>query len=488
MANSSRSAKVVKANSNQSNASTTLPATNNIDRFSKIIAKLKRLKGAIVAIAGVGAVASGLVGYYTTYKTVTVAATPASLSSIANAGALSILVLPFANQTGDAQKSYIADALTTSITSDLSRIRDAFVIPPATAFSYKDKALTVQQIGKDAGVRFVLQGSVLSSSDKVRINVTLADAQNGATLWTDTLDGDLGNLFAMQDQVTARIGNSIGREMVIVAARDSETRRSSPKVADLMLRATALRLKTQTLETHQKREALLRQVLVLEPQHAAATADLAYRLGLQAYNFGTDMDHDAMERVWGEARDLASKVKLLDPDNPAVYYVAGAYASTHDDFSGWRRAAEENLALRPKSSTAYNNLAIWFIANVEPARAIELLTQAINLDPKHPVEVIFSNMARAHLMLDDNDAALAWCLKGTAAHPANPECYAILAMVYAAEGDARKLDAALGDLRRVAPRFKVSQKRKPQASSPAAYKTYYETKFLPMWRKAGLPE
>ncbi len=128
--------------------------------FARWLGKFKHVKGVIVAIAGGGAVLSGLVGYWTTYQKVKEIA-PASAVAAAQASrsALSILVLPIANQTGDAQKAYIADALTTSITSDLSRIRDAFIIPTATALTYKDKALSVQQVGKDAGVRFVLHAA-----------------------------------------------------------------------------------------------------------------------------------------------------------------------------------------------------------------------------------------------------------------------------------------------------------------------------------------
>jgi len=155
---------------------------------------------------------------------------------------LSILVLPFANHTGDDAKAYIADALTTSITTDLSRIRDVFVVPSATAFTYRSKALTIEQIGKDAAVRFVLEGSVLASGQNLRVTAQLVDTKTSAQLWNETFQGDLSNLFGLQDRVTTRIANSIGEHMVIVAARESETRKSAPQAADLMLRASALRL------------------------------------------------------------------------------------------------------------------------------------------------------------------------------------------------------------------------------------------------------
>ncbi|TSA00441.1 MAG: hypothetical protein D4R84_00550 [Rhodocyclaceae bacterium] len=397
-------------------------------------------------------------------------------------------MLPFANQTGDAQKAYIADALTSSITSDLSRIRDAFIIPSATAFTYKEKTASVQQIGKDAGVRFVLQGSVLSSGDKLRISAQLADTQSGAQVWTQTFDGELGNLFALQDQVTTRIGNSIGREMVIVAAREAETRKSSPKAADLMLRARALSLKPQSLKNFQEIEALYRKVLTLEPNNSSAMVGLSSALVLQAFNFRWGMDKRANEGIYVEARDLAVRAKDLDPDDARVYMPIGLYAATHDDYAGYRRATETRLLLDPKDPAAYNNLAMSMTDGGKPERAIELLTQAINLDPKHPPANILFNLGRAHFMMGDNDAAIDWFMQTLEASSAYTSVYAMLAMAHALKGDDAKARAAVADLRRVNPNFKFSEFKRPQSSSPAEYKEWFEKKYLPAARLAGLPE
>jgi len=458
-------------------------------RLAKYFGKLKHFKGAIVAIAGVGAVLGGLTGYWTSYQTVKVAALPVStIAAPANAGGLSIMVLPFANQTGDPQKAYIADALTSSITSDLSRIRDAFIIPSATAFAYKDKTLSVQQIGKDAGVRFVLHGSVLSSGDKIRIGAQLADTQSGAQVWTQTFDGELGNLFALQDQVTTSIGNSLGREMVILAAREAETRKSSPKAADLMLRTRALVLKPQSQRNWQQIEALCRQVLALEPNHAGAMVVLAITLTLQAANFGFEMDQGAREKQFVEGRDLALRARELDPDNPGVYIAIGAYAGTHDDYAGRRRAAETKVSLDPKNPSSYNNLASALLDGGEAQRAIELLNQAISLNPKHPLDVMLLNMSHAYFMLGDNDAAIDWGLKATEISPANAFIHALLAVAYAAKGEDAKARSAVADLRRVSPQFKFLEEIKPKPSSPAAYKEYFQNKLLPAARLAGVPE
>src|SRR5271165_4451050 len=218
------------------------------------------------------------------------------VAAVTGAGSLSIVVLPFANLTGDPNQAYVADGLTASLTADLSRIRDAFIVNAATAFAYKDKPLTAQQVGNDLGVHFVLQGSVQRSGPKIRINAQLADATSNAQLWSESFQGDQSDLFALQDRVTTLVGNSIGREMVIVAARESESRKTSPKAADLMLRARGLGLKPQSLKNSQQMEDLYRQALALEPNNASAMVGLAGSLGRQSGNFGAQMDESLQEK------------------------------------------------------------------------------------------------------------------------------------------------------------------------------------------------
>ena len=170
-------------------------ATPAPGRFDRLLARLKTLKGAIVAIAGVGAVLGGLAGYWNAYQAARSSTESSKLLALVgkgDAGPLSIVVLPFANLTGDPQQAYLADGLTAAITSDLSRIRDAFIVSTATAFAYKDKPVTVQQIGKELGVRFALQGGVQRSGDKIRINAQLADTTTNAQLWSESFDGISG--------------------------------------------------------------------------------------------------------------------------------------------------------------------------------------------------------------------------------------------------------------------------------------------------------
>ncbi len=459
--------------------------------LDRVIGRLKTLKGAIVAIAGVGAVLGGLAGYWNAYQAAR-SSTQSSAQLLAlvgkgDAGPLSIVVLPFANLTGDPQQAYVADGLTAAVTSDLSRIRDAFVVSTATAFAYKDKAVTVQQIGQQLGVRFALQGGVQRSGDKIRINAQLADTTTNAQLWSESFDGTQGELFALQEMVTARIGNSIGREMVVVAARDSEARKSDPRATDLMLRARAVGFRRESKANYTERQALYRQVLLLEPSNVRAIVNLANSLAAEAYNRWIE-DPAVRERQFSEARELALRAKELDPNEEGIYFTLATYAAAHDDFDGARRADENVLALNPKSPHAYSNLATDFLSAGNPARAIELLTQAIRLAPRNPDANVLLNMGFAHFVRGDDDAAIEWLLKSIDSNPRVLNARAFLAMAYARRGDRARSRAAVAALLQADPKFNLARFSQPGVEAhPSAFLKWWKVNLLPVWHLAGLP-
>ena len=455
--------------------------------MSQLFGTIKSLRGPIVAVAAVGAVLSGLVGYWNAYRTVRdgITATAVTSNLPADAGPLSIVVLPFTNQTGDPQKAYIADGLTSSITSDLSRIRDAFIVPVSSAVPYRDKAAPVKQIGRDLGVRFVLQGSVLANGNKLRINAQLADTQSGAQKWTETFEGDLDDLFALQDQVTARIGNSIGNQMVILAARESQTRKSGAKVADLILRADALALNPQSLQNWKAVEAMLRQALVADPGNATATVGLAETLLLQAFNFGGVLNDDAREKLIAEGGALAIKAKTMDPDNPDVYGALVMHAWFQGNTSAALRNEERRVALDPRNPGAYNDLAVLYYHLGQPDKAIEQLNKALALYPKG-FDTIFLNLGVSYFMLGDYSSAAAWAQKSVDTNTGLDDGYSLLAVAYAEQGDVDKARAAATEARRRFPDLKPRTLSARECVSES-WCQFLQTKYLPAWRKAGLP-
>ena len=412
-------------------------------------------------------------------------AAPSSLTAMP----LSILVLPFANHTGVESKSYIADALTTSITSDLTRLSDVFVVPAATAFTYKHRPLTLPSVGREAGVRFVLQGSVMSSGRRLRVAAQLADTRTDSQLWNETFEGDLKNLFALLDQVTARVGNSIAPLMVIAAAPASDCQVTDAAVGDLLLRARALQVQTQSLERFADIESIYRQVLQRDSSNLSAMVGLAATLAVQAdWLAPYEYTDPAPTQKLTEARDLALAVKAVDPGDVRVYFPIAMYAQRVDDFEAARKAWESLVRLRPKSPGAHLNLAVFCLVMGEHARAIPLLERSLELDPKGSAGV-FAALGAANFALGENDAAIDWLLKALDLNFENLDIFSNLAMAYANKGDVTRSAAFAEQYRRRAEVAGVKGPRvnKPRPGSPAAYRSFFYDKLLPDWERAGLP-
>ena len=135
---------------------------------------------------------------------------------------LSLIVLPFSNLGGDPEQEYFVDGLTESLTTDLSRIAGSFVIGRNTAFTYKGKHVDLKQIGRELNVRYVLEGSVQRSGNRLRVNVQLIDAETGAHLWAERFDKPLADLFDMQDEIVARVAEALNTQLVAAEARRAE--------------------------------------------------------------------------------------------------------------------------------------------------------------------------------------------------------------------------------------------------------------------------
>ncbi len=405
----------------------------------------------------------------------------------ADARRLSIVALPFANLTGDAGQDYFADGLTAALTSDLSRIEGVFVIDSATAQSYKGKAKTAQQIGQALGVRFVLQGNVQRSGTQFRINAMLADATTNKQLWSDRFEGDTSNLFALQDRVTGRIANTMGRELVVVAARESEKRRDTPQVADLMLRAAALGNKPHSLEKWQGVEQLYRQALTIDPTNVNAMAQLSGALAFKARFVG-----DAAERakVWAEALELAGKVTASEPNSPEPYRVLAFHGLDSGDIEGARLAAETFMRLKPRTPDPFNVMGGVYLRLGEPAKAVEMYKQAVALSPRDTPAVFAANLAAAYFWIGDYQASIDWNLKALQTEPQFWRAHVALARAYAMAGEEEKARAQTQTLRRLRPGYKVDvdAMRAEAASAAPSLRALIVEKLIPASRKAGLTE
>ena len=403
------------------------------------------------------------------------------------------MVMPFANQTGDKEKAYIADALTSSITSDLARIRDAFIVPAATAYSLKDKNLNIPQLGTQAAVRFVLGGSVTGSGDKLRIVATLSDTQAGMQLWTENFDGSLSDLFALQERVTARIGSSIAPQMVIVAARESEKRANTPQVADLLMRALALQLSSQpSLKNLQATEALYRQALALEPGNLRAKTGLASNIALQAGNFADALSLDKQGQIAmaKKGADMAEEARRIDPNEPHVYPAIIIHAQLSGDPPTSVLAARRRVELEPKSESALGYLGFTLLKVGDVAGAKAAFERALQFaSPVRPRPETYVSLSRVAFHEGSADQAITWGQKAVDQGPSLPSCYQALALAYGLKGDKVMARKVAAEAVRLNPRLRLNLVDDlPWPGKESEYREYIETRYLPAWRLAGLPE
>jgi TolB-like protein/Flp pilus assembly protein TadD len=187
---------------------------------------------------------------------------------------LSIVVLPFVN-FGCADDGYVADGITESLTTDLSRIPDAFVIARATAFSYKDKAVDLRQLGRELGVRYILEGSIQGGPDRVRFNAQLLDAESGAHIWAERFDKPRTDLLDMQDEVTSRLARMVGVELVAAESRRAQRRPGSGDATDLAMRGRAVLNEDVSAEAARKARQFFEDALRLDERNVAALLGLA---------------------------------------------------------------------------------------------------------------------------------------------------------------------------------------------------------------------
>jgi TolB-like protein len=231
---------------------------------------------------------------------------------------LSIVVLPFANLNGDPEQDYFVDGVTENLTTDLSRIDGSFVIGRHTAFSYKGKAADLKQIGRELNVRYVLEGSVQRSGNRLRVNVQLVDAETGSHLWAERFDKSVADLFDMQDEIVSRLANTLGDQLVVAEARRAE-RSLHPDATDLVFLGRASFNKGQTLENLTQARGFFERALALEPDHIRALVGTALVDLSIASTFLTD---DRATRI-AAAEATLIKALSLAPEHAVAHAALG---------------------------------------------------------------------------------------------------------------------------------------------------------------------
>jgi TolB-like protein/class 3 adenylate cyclase/tetratricopeptide (TPR) repeat protein len=239
--------------------------------------------------------------------------------SPASASPLAILVLPFANIGNDPEQSYFADGVTESLTTDLSRISGAFVIARNTAFTFKDKAVDVKQVGRELNVRYVLEGSVQRGDNRLRLNVQLIETATGKHLWADRFDKPVTDLFEMQDEIVSRLANTLDGQLVVSEAQRVE-HLLNPTAIDLYFQGRASLNKAQTPQSMAQARGFFERALVLDPNNIEALVGRATVDTIIGYAIMTD--DRAVHLQAAEATSI--KVLSMNPQHPTAHMALGA--------------------------------------------------------------------------------------------------------------------------------------------------------------------
>ena len=354
----------------------------------------------------------------------------------------SIAVLPFANMSGDPEQEYFADGMVEEIITALSRIRWLFVIARNSSFTYKGQAVDVKQVGRELGVRYVLEGSVRKAGNRVRITGQLIDAATGAHLWADRFDGSLEDVFELQDKVAASVAGVIEPALQAAETARSAGRRTTDLTAyDLYLRAYAAFFSS----ARQIPEALrlLEQAIARDPRYGPALAWGAiccFRL------VGNDGSEDpAAERLKGA--DFARRALEVAGDDPGILANAAiALAYFGEDIGAMMALVDRALALNPNFARGWavsGTLRLWA---GQPDIAIEHLEAALRLSPRSRVGNPLLMIGIAHFLSRRVEEAVPKLLLAIQEDPGNPTPYRFLAACYAHMGqldDAREIVARL---------------------------------------------
>ncbi len=392
----------------------------------------------------------------------------------------SIAVLPFVNISKDPEQEYFADGIVEDIIAALSRFKSFFVIARNSTFAYKGRVVSVQQIGRELGVRYVLEGSVRRSGPRIRIAAQLVDASTGMHLWAEHYDGVVEDVFDLQDQITASVVGSI--QPSIRAAEIERARRKRPEnldAYDLVMRSLPY---VWALEYEANKEAarLLDKALLLDPGYPLAMALAAWCRGQRiVYNWSKNFQEDKRETL-----RQAQAAAALAHDDPFILTVLGAALTITHELQRAKSMLERALSLDPNSAWAWNRSGWLHNYQDDPEVAIQHFERSLRLSPFDPMAFNCEmGIGCAHFIARRYDLAAQWQEKALASKPNTAWIYRTLAPAYALAGEADKARESVGELVKGYPGIRIIDILQAMAFSKEVM-----SRFAEGLRQAGLPE
>jgi TolB-like protein/class 3 adenylate cyclase len=395
----------------------------------------------------------------------------------------SIVVLPFANMTGDPEQERFVEGVAESLAADLSRNSDFFVIGRSTSLTYKGKHVDLRQLGRELNVRYVLEGSVQRAGDWIRIVTQLNDAETGSHLWADRFDKPLGDPFVMQDEIVARLANALATQLTAADARRAE-RDPNPISTDLVMQGFALVDKGVSLDSFAEARRLFERALAMAPGDAWALVGLAMADFNVALSFYPD---DRAARLAAAEMALAKALSIA-PENGVAHLCMGIVLIHTNRGQQGIRECERALELNHNLAIAHATIGL---GKIQLGRAEETeahVKEAMRLSPRDvAVYLFFLYAGLAKLWLGANEEAVGWLRRSIEANRNNPMSHFLLAAALAELGRLSEARSEVNSGLSINPTFTVARIRAAPSMDNPAINGGRERLFDAL-RKAGLPE
>jgi adenylate cyclase len=365
----------------------------------------------------------------------------------------SIAVLPFTNMSGDAEQEYFSDGISEDLITDLSKISGLFIIARNSTFAYKGRSVKVQEIGRDLGVRFVLEGSIRKACNRVRITAQLIDAGSGGHLWAERFDRELTDIFATQDEVVEKIVAALAVNLTQGEAQRLRRRgTASVEAYETWLRAREL-LSRSTREAIAQAKAMYRRAIEIDPNFAAPHAGLSLAT---ISDYVSDWAADPEEAL-DEAERWARRALELDDQEPVSHMALGNVMLWRRNHDGALAEFGRMIALDPNFAQGHSATGLALMYAGRAAEALEAFAIAKRLDPHSP-SIVLHFLAQANFSLGRYEAAAEHLHERIARTPATDSSRMLLAACYGHRGRVDEARAAWAGLMKVNPDFSLAQR------------------------------